>query len=237
MPRRVFYKRLDPQQVQSHVSPDDYGTGIDLGQYSRHECAVVFFDLVNFTNISWSLTTDELMSILQPLFATAAHRINHYNGIVDKFPGDGVVGFFPRHYNEDTNQIADRALDCAASVMKWFYETLRVKVECPKPSHTLELCAGVDAGTIAIAHVGSNVHSELILLGDQVNCASKCQAVADKREVVVGQDAVDLVHYRGLVEPHLSTGPATHVVYTKDNRQYLSYRFDWESYAKSSWIV
>jgi hypothetical protein len=141
-----------------------------------------------------------------------------------------------RYYTDPNNHIVDQALDCAAKVMPWFYTVLRPSVACPKPSHTLELCAGVDAGLISIAHVGSPIHSELILLGDQVNCASKCQAAAEKREVVVGQGAVDCIHYKGLVGEFLSTGPSLGVVYTSDNRPYQSHRFDWEGYAnKYSW--
>ena len=231
MARRYFQRHIDPDVLQKHIDPGDYGTEIELGEYIPHECAVVFFDLVNFTNISWSLTTPRLMSVLKPFFERASDEIWRHGGMVDKFPGDGVVGFFPRSYSEDKNEIVDKTLDCTTKVMHWFYNSLRPNVTLPKPSHTLELCAGIDAGNVAIAHVGSALHSELILLGDQVNCASKCQAAASKREVVVGQDAKASIYYKGFYGRYFSTGPDIGVVYSMDNRHYLSYRFDWEQYA------
>jgi adenylate cyclase len=232
MARRYFTKSLDASAIHAHISPSDYGTEIKLGEHVSHECSVIFFDLNNFTNISWSLTTTQVMSIIQPLFAKASAEITKYGGMVDKFPGDGVVGFFPRHYSNKDNTISDSALDCATKVMYWFYNELRPIVDLPKSSHTLELCCGIDAGTISIAHVGTVIHSELILLGDQVNCASKCQGAAEKKEVIIGQEALNLIHHKGFYSKYLSTGPNIGVVYTNNNDRYLSKRFDWEAYTK-----
>jgi len=233
--RRYFKKHLDAsqlQEIQAHITPDDLGTEIALGQYVNHECSIIFFDLVNFTNISWSLTTDQVMRITQPLFTKASYEIDRLGGMIDKFPGDGVVGFFPRYYSLEKNEIVDNALDCATKVMNWFYTVLRPSVILPKPSHTLELCAGIDSGNISIAHVGTPIHSELILLGDQVNCASKCQGAAEKKEVVIGQEAKESTYHRGFYDKYMSTGPNIGVVYTKNNSRYLSYRFDWERYCE-----
>jgi hypothetical protein len=116
--------------------------------------------------------------------------------------------------------------------MNWFYTVHRPSVALPKPSHTLELCTGIDSGRISIAHVGTPIHSELILLGDQVNCASKCQGAAEKKEVVVGQDAKESTHHIGFYDKYMSTGPNIGVVYTTNNNRYLSFRFDWEKYCK-----
>ena len=112
---------------------------------------------------------------------------------------------------------------------------MRWRYDLPKASHTLELSVGIDAGRISIAHVGSAYHSEIILLGDQVNCASKCQQAAAQREVVIGQDAAKRV--RLLYSQHFSTGPATGVVYSATNERYLASRFDWEAFAKTAtWV-
>lgn len=238
MSRRYFTKHLTQEQlhqIQSVFSSEDYGTGIDLGEAIDHDCAVVFFDLCNFTNISWTLDTTRILNILQDLFHFVSQKVDKYKGMIDKYPGDGVVAFFPRYYSDDGDYIVEYALDCITEVMYWFYDHLRWRYDLPKPSHRLELSVGIDAGTISIAHVGSVYHSEIILLGDQVNCASKCQQVADCKEVIIGQDAAKRV--RGIYSRYFSTGPSTDVIYTKSNAKYLSYRFDWETFAKnSSWI-
>jgi len=238
MGRRYFKKHLADSQIgelQRHIEGSDYWTPIELGKTETHDCAVVFFDLCNFTNISWSLSKSDIMVILQTFFEFTSKNVTHHHGMIDKYPGDGVVAFFPRYFGEPDDVITEYALDCVTEVMFWFYEHMRWRFKLPKPSHSLELSVGVDAGSVSIAHVGSVYHSELILLGDVVNCASKCQEVAESREVVVGQDAANRV--RSIYSDYFSTGPSTNIVYTSDNRRYVSYRFDWEKFAKaSSWI-
>lgn len=236
--RRYFKKHLTPDQIQvfrSLADDDAFSTDVALGDKSDHDCAVVFFDLCNFTNISWTLPRKEVLDILQNLFQFVSRKVYDHHGMIDKYPGDGVVAFFPRYYGNESDEIVEYALDCIAEVMFWFYEELRWEYSLPRDSHTLELSVGIDAGTISIAHVGSDYHSELILLGNQVNCASKCQAAAIAKEVVVGQDAARRV--RRIYSKYFSTGPSIDVIYAGSQRNYLSHRFDWKNFGKeSSWI-
>lgn len=221
-------------QIQA-MSSATASTQVPLGESEGHDCAVVFFDLCNFTNISWTMERSTILSILQDLFQYVSHKVDAHGGLIDKYPGDGVVAFFPRNFSEDDDFMVEHALDCVAEVMYWFYDHFRWRYDLPKPSHRLELSVGLDGGWISIAHVGSIYHSEMILLGDQVNCASKCQQSAGCKEVVIGQDAANRV--RGIYSKYFSTGPSTGIIYTKTNAKYLSYRFDWETFAKSSsWI-
>lgn len=237
MNRRFFKRHITQQQIaelNQLVESADYATDIRLGEYTEHDCAIVFVDLCNFTNISWSLPTKTIMGILQDLFEFSTQRFIKHGGMVDKYPGDGVVAFFPRSYSDKDDQIVEHALDAVAEIMWWFYEHLPYRYSLPKPSHSLNLAVGVDAGTVAIAHVGSAYHSELILIGDQVNCASKCQQAATAKEIVIGQDAAGRV--RNIYSGYFSTGPSLGVV-TRNNAPYRSFRFDWQTFAKrSSWI-
>lgn len=235
---RYFKKHLTAEQTQqllAHVDGSYLASDIPLGAKIEHDCTVVFFDLCNFTNISWSLTTTQVLAIVQELFAFVAKTVTKYNGMIDKYPGDGVVAFFPRNYSHADNEYVEQALDCILEVMHWFYDKMRWHHNLPRTSHSLHLSVGLDAGSVTIAHVGSPIHSELILLGDQVNCASKCQQVAEEREVIIGQEAAE--KSRPLYRAYFTTGPSTGIVYTRTNAQYLSYRFDWEELLKTaSWI-
>jgi adenylate cyclase len=237
MSHRFFKKKLSPSQVDlfaKHIDQSALTLDIELGKKEEHECAVTFFDLFNFTNISWTISTSQTLKILQELFEYVAESVVRHRGMIDKYPGDGVVAFFPRLYSDNSYLIAESALDCVTEVMNWFYEHMRWRYDLPKPSHFLDLTAGVDAGTISIAHVGSKLHSELILLGDQVNSASKCQQVAEKKEVIVGEEARKKLST--LYTSRLSTGPRTDVI-AKPNASYPCYRFDWENFAAiATWI-
>jgi class 3 adenylate cyclase len=236
--RRYFRRHLTSEQTEAllkHIDASSLATDIPLGAKVDHDCSIIFFDLCNFTNISWSISTDRILEILQDLFGFVSRSVSKYQGMIDKYPGDGVVAFFPRNYADDSDEIVEYTLDCATEVMYWFYDKMRWRYDLPKESHSLDLAIGVDAGRISIAHVGSVYHSELILLGDQVNAASKCQQAATKKEVVIGQEAAERV--RNLYSNYFATGPATGIVYTATNARYLSYRFNWEEFAKiATWV-
>lgn len=238
--KRIYYKKqLNETQVElleKHISQSYFIQPLELGKIAYIGCSIIFIDLCNFTNISWTLKNEETMQILQPLFRFVSKNISFKNGMVDKYPGDGVVVFFPSNFFSNDNLMIDYAIDSSTEIIYWFYNTFRNNFDLPKTSHSLELSIGIDGGYISIAHVGSEYHSELILLGSQVNCASKCQEIGEKREIIIGQEGLDLAHYKNLYSNYISTGPHTGIVYTKDNSPYKAYRFDWEEYAKNSWI-
>jgi adenylate cyclase len=232
-----FRRRISPDQsawLTRHIQPDAITYDLAIGEKENHSCAIVFFDLCNFTNISATLKIEQVIEIIQRLFARVAYSVTQRNGMIDKYPGDGVVVFFPRDYSTSNDDYVGRAIDAIAEVMYWFYNWLRGAYVLPKPSHKLELAAGLDAGWISIAHVGSAAHSELILLGDRVNTASKCQQAAAGREVVVGEGARSQLDW--LYQGHFSTGPSISVMSPVENTPYRSHRFDWATYAKHSWI-
>lgn len=175
-------------QVRLHIDPGDIGRNINLGEKVDHDCAIAFFDLCKFTSISFTLSTDQVLKIIQELFKYISERVELFNGLIDKFPGDGVVAFFPS-LATDKGHYVDRSIQCASVVMDWFYSSFTPKHKLPKPEQSLELAIGIDAGLTSIAHVGTPVHSELILLGNQVNCASKCQQAASAKELLIGEEA------------------------------------------------
>ena len=236
MKRRYFKKHLtDEQQHQllAHIEGSGLATDIELGKHVDHNCSVVFFDLCDFTRISWSLANGQVIAILQALFGHISTRVAQRNGMIDKYPGDGVVAFFPRHYCDTEDLVVEAALDCVADVMSWFYGSTDSPAN--KSAKKLNLSVGVDAGFVSIAHVGSSYHSELILLGKQVNCASKCEQMAGNKQVIVGDDAAKRV--RALYSRHFRAGPDIDLTHASVAKTYKSYIFDWEPFAETSiWI-
>lgn len=71
MERKYIKKHIDPdslQKIQAHIDNSDYEVELKIGESKSIECSILFFDLCNFTNISWSITENKILSILQPLF-------------------------------------------------------------------------------------------------------------------------------------------------------------------------
>ena len=216
------------------ASPDDQVCALGLGEYCSYPAATLVLDLCNFTNIARTLDDFVTVPLLQEILSGLAVVVERHQGVINKFPGDGAMAFFPEIGAVGYNAAA-QALRCAATALWWFYREMgyheRKLLPLPRASHRLALCAGVDYGSIKVALVGTPQQSEFILVGDSVNSAAKCQAAAAGGEVVVGSDAR---RHSALFSGWFSAGPRTHVALpTLPVVPYLSYRFAWQR-AKAS---
>lgn len=231
--KNIFRKHLTQEQINvlnEHINLSSV-RNIGLGQKTSHKCSIMFCDLCNFTNISWGLEPDVILNILQEFFQYCSEKIVYFKGMIDKYPGDGIVSFFPHDFSDDKYNVVEQSIKSACIIMDWFYDDFkpRHQSKLEKCSHELNLKIGIDAGFIYIAHVGSPYHSELILFGNQVNVASKCQEKGLEKEIIIGQEAKEIA---SLPSVFFDQGPSTDIVYSKTNKHYLSFRFDWEGYLK-----
>jgi class 3 adenylate cyclase len=239
MSNRYFKKHISQSQhqlFQEYIQQIDLIYEIKLGDKISHDCAVVFFALSNFMEISNSLSSEKVFDIIQELYSTISESVIRFNGLINKYPRNGILAFFPRNYSDERKIVVETALDCITAVMDWFYNNLQKQWNSLiKSDYTLELSAGIDAGNIYIGHAGSIYHGELVLLGDQVNCAQKCKDAACKKEVIIGQDAADMAGF--LYSKYFSQGPGIWVKYTANNVNYKSQIFNWEEFAQAAtWI-
>jgi class 3 adenylate cyclase len=203
---------------------------VKLRQSKSIDCAIVMFDLSNFSNISITLRRREVIQILSEVFAYTSDAVARYNGIVERFPGDGVIACFPTVLGpEELSDVVEASLDCATEVMFWVYENLSWCHDLVRPSHKLAMSVGIDAGNVAVVRLGSTAHSELVLVGNQVNAASKCEQHARPGEIVVGDNAAG--HAGIWHTKRMETGPSLGLIWRETRTPYRSHRFDWRSHA------
>jgi adenylate cyclase len=230
MPRRVrLRKRLPhaPLPMPMPALADDLVYTLGLGEHQAFRAATLVLDLCRFSSIARTLNDTAVVPMLQQVLGGLAAVIERHRGLINKFPGDGVIAFFPETTALPiaTENAAAQALHCAKDAMWWFYEEMHYnKAPLPRPTHALELCAGIDYGTITVGLVGTQQQSEFILIGDSVNSAAKCQEVAVGREVVVGHGARTR---SGFHADWFDTGPQTRLVHRASRNPYRSFRFQW----------
>ena len=82
VPKKIFRKHLTQEQLDvlnEHIDSSSVGR-IGLGQKDGHRCSIMFCDLCNFTNISWGLTSDIILDILQDFFHYCSEKIVYFKG-------------------------------------------------------------------------------------------------------------------------------------------------------------
>jgi len=137
---------------------------------TRHRATMLFADIRGFTEIAARLSADKVVELLNQYFSVAVDAVHAYEGLLDKFYGDGLLAVFgpPRSRDDD----ARRALLTA--------KRLHEEVERLNPllARPIAISIGIATGDVIAGHVGSPSRTDYTVIGDAVNLASGLQNAA-----------------------------------------------------------
>jgi adenylate cyclase len=187
----VIRRYLPPAVVDNIQSIDE----LELGGVER-EISVVHCDVRGFSTFSETLPPEELMQVINKYLAVSSEAINAYEGIIDKYMGDAVVGL----YNTQLNHLADHALRAVQTALKMARE-VRALHEVLPPEQQLFYGIGVHTGTAILGNVGSPRRKEFTAIGDTLEFAKLLQENAFGGEIIISQSTYDIVQGAVLAEP------------------------------------
>lgn len=153
-----------------------------LLQNETVEGTVVFIDICGFTSISETRPADEVVQMLNNLFDVMVKEILAQGGQVDKFIGDAVMAIFRGNYH------LDRAIDACLAVRA---QVEKISAEGYQPN----VSTGINTGEMISGNIGSASLKRLdfTVIGDVVNVAQRLQAVAGPGQILITQQAYNLV--------------------------------------------
>jgi adenylate cyclase len=167
---------LPPAMVENIRTIDT----IELGGEER-EISVVFADVRGFTSFSERLQPEELMEIINQYLSVGSDAIHLYEGIIDKYMGDAVVGLYNTQLNPQED---DHALRAVRAAMSMIYDVQALHEVLPE-THRLWYGIGIDTGTAVLGNVGSDERKEFTVLGKPVDYAKKLQEAAEHGEIII----------------------------------------------------
>ena len=160
--------------------------------FKKINMVVLYVDLVGSTTMTLELPAEKLATIVSSFSQEMASVIRLHKGLVLKFVGDAVIGYF--NATDNTLLASDNAVNCAKSMItviekginpilnQYDYPDLMVKI-------------GVDYGQSIVVRYGSNeVSSHVDLMGPAMNIAAKIQAMAKPNQILIGQDVYQRIH-------------------------------------------
>ncbi|MCK4450203.1 MAG: hypothetical protein KAX26_06395, partial [Anaerolineae bacterium] len=100
----------------------------------RREIAVLFADAVNFTHLSASLDAESVFGLINDLLNRLVACVHRYDGVVDKFTGDGLMAVFgaPIAHENDPELAVRAALDMQKAAAE-FEPIARAQLGAPLP--------------------------------------------------------------------------------------------------------
>ncbi|HAR76198.1 MAG TPA: guanylate cyclase [Psychrobacter sp.] len=178
---------IPPQVWEPIVKADSPVTVVN----KRAKLTIMFSDIVGFTELSDSLSADNLADILNTYMHCMTLIANKHGAVLDKFIGDGMVCFFGEPNSRGPRQ---DALDCVAMAidMRREMRTLRQKWRL-MGFEGLYIRIGITTGYCHVGNFGSNNRLSYTLIGKEANLASRLEAVAGKGEIYISESTHDYI--------------------------------------------
>ncbi len=164
----------------------------DIGAVRSQDVAVLFTDIVGFTQYAEQHSPEEVMSLLRDYHALVERAIFTNQGTLDKYLRDGVMATFgtPETKPEDAANALNAALQLINET-KAFNEN-RNKEGLP----SVEVSIGVHFGPVILGDIGPSRRLEFAVVGDTVNVASRLEASTRELgcQCVVSEDVMRMAH-------------------------------------------
>jgi len=151
-----------------------------LGGESQ-DVAVLFADIRGFTRFTETNDPEYVVSVLNRTLTELAVPLRIFDGILDKYIGDGFLAFFES--KPDAADAAQRAID-AARMMQTAFRNLWH--DAPSSDlRELGLGIGISTGRVVVGNVGSEKSMDYTVVGDAVNIAARLEGMAKPGETLL----------------------------------------------------
>ena len=156
----------------------------------RRPLSVMFCDLVGSTALSSQLDPEDLREVIRNYQGCVATTIQHFDGFIARYVGDGVLIYFGWPEARETD--AERAVRAGLAVAS------AVSAERPG-GQPLQVRIGIATGLVVIGEpIGSGDSRQQTAVGETPNLAARLQSLARPGQVVI--DAATRRQIGGLFE-------------------------------------
>jgi len=173
--RRVAHRRRSRLELERRLSARENPAQLWTDSPRIHISAL-FSDVRGFTTLSEESDPETAVTLLNGLFAELVKAVEHYQGYVDNFMGDGMMAIFSD--GADGEKRARRANGhplCALMAahrmqhqLREFHETSPLAAK-----HELTIGIGIHSGRAVCGPVGAGALRKVTAIGDSVNIASR----------------------------------------------------------------
>jgi adenylate cyclase len=167
---RSFQKYMPAKLVRQLIAT---GEDAQLGG-EKKMLSILFSDIKNFTHISESMDTMDLMAQLSEYLNNLSIIITKSNGTIDKFIGDSIMAFWGAPLQDEFHweHACRAALACKDKL-----NTLNTKwMQLGKTPFITRF--GIHTGEVIVGNIGSRDRMNYTALGDSVNFTSRLEQMS-----------------------------------------------------------
>jgi adenylate cyclase len=205
--RAAFKHYLSPTLVEQ-VARDP--ALLQLGGEQK-ELTVLFADIRDSTRLGGTLPPAAFVQLLNEVMDVMTGVLFAYEGMLDKFTGDGLVAVFGAPLPQPDHPL--RACRAALAMMS---ELAPVQARWARPDlPRLEIGIGINTGSMLIGNMGSKERFSYTVIGDEANLGARLEAANKEfgtriliseatwqrvRDEIAARE-LDVVTFRGMARP------------------------------------
>lgn len=183
--RSTFSRYLDPILVNEVLSGRHELGGGEI------EASVMFADIRGFTHLSENLDAQAVVQLLNNYFEEMVQEITFYNGIPDKFLGDGLLAVWG--VPSGTQEHAFKACQAAIAMLKRLENINQQRIAMNQTA--IKVGIGIHTGKLIAGNIGSKKKMEYTVIGDTVNTSSRIEGMCKTLDVplTISEDVFNLL--------------------------------------------
>lgn len=151
--------------------------------FQNREVTILLADLRGFTAVAADMQASMVIEMLNPVLIKMSEIIFKHGGTIDKFMGDAIMVLFGA-VNPRDDDVA-RALACAVEMQIRMQELNADHKTRGLPE--LFMGIGINTGEVMAGVLGSDLYAEYTVIGDEVNLASRIEALSLRGQVLISE--------------------------------------------------
>ena len=175
---------LDQDELRRQLnSAIDASLSANTDAESR-EVTILLSDLRGFTSLAESYSSIAMVQALNRYLAYMSEIILRHGGSIDKFMGDSIMALFGAPKTQ-LNHI-NAALNCAIEMQQAMLHINQQNQEHGMANWYMGI--GINTGEVVACNLGSALHSEYTVIGDEVNLASRVEAHTLRGQILLSEN-------------------------------------------------
>jgi adenylate cyclase len=181
-----------------HVVDEILASPNTLSLGGTNSCITALFsDIRGFTSMSERLKPQVVVQILNEYFADMTPIVFEYQGLLDKFMGDGMMALFGVPYACD-----DAASNAVAAAIAMQRRMIKVNEGLIAEGHSeIAIGIGINTGTATVGYIGSRDRTDYTAIGDTVNLAARLEKQAKAGQIIISSFTFEAIGSRFPVNP------------------------------------
>src|SRR5262249_24957445 len=155
----------------------------------RRQLTVLFCDLVGSTRLAGQLDPEDLRAVVRAYQEAAAAVIQHYEGHIAQYLGDGLLVYFgyPTAHEDDARRAVHTGLGIVQAIA-----TLNTRLAAQYHVH-LAVRLGIHTGPVVVGVMGGGGRHEPLARGERPNSSARLEGLAPANTVVTSPVTARLV--------------------------------------------